>query len=254
MQLEKVHFKNYKMEKIPKQQIYLHHTVSNPKQNAKDIINYWKSLNNYVNTVFIIDKNGSIIQLYNEEYWSWHLGLKVQDFKNFNVKYTNLNALSIGIELVNSGPVEYRNKKFYPNSFKTNSEITEENVVVYDRPFKKQIMYEAYSKEQINSLNLLLTSLTNTYNIPDNYNESIWDLDVNAFKGVPGIYTHNSVRLDKSDVHPDPNLILMLKNLKPKPIIIPPKPVVFTDKHDKHVKLVNFLTELGWNKKIYNDN
>lgn len=212
------------------------------------------SLGNYINTAFIIDKDGTIIQLYDEKYWSWHLGLKTNDFKNFNVKYTNLNALSIGIELVNSGSLEYKNKKFYPNSFKTNSEILEENVVIYNKPFKKELMYEAYTKEQINSLNLLLISLTDTYNIPKTYDEAIWDLDINAFKSVPGIYTHNSVRSDKSDVHPDPNLILMLENLKPKPIIIPPKPIIFTEKYDRHVELVNYLTQLGWNKNIYNDN
>jgi len=45
------------------------------------------------------------------------------------------------------------------------------------------------------------------------YNESIWDIDLFALKNEKGIYTHNSVRRDKSDVYPCPRLIEMLKNL-----------------------------------------
>jgi len=41
----------------------------------------------------------------------------------------------------------------------------------------------------------------------------IWTIDKDAFNNVKGIYTHNSVRKDKSDIYPCPRFIDMLKNL-----------------------------------------
>jgi hypothetical protein len=52
------------------------------------------------------------------------------------------------------------------------------------------------------------------YNIPLNYHEDIWDVTPRALKGEPGVYTHNSVRFDKTDISPQPNMIAMLKGLE----------------------------------------
>jgi len=51
------------------------------------------------------------------------------------------------------------------------------------------------------------------YNIPLDYNEDVWDVTTRALSGEPGLYTHVSVRYDKSDVYPDPRLIEMWKGL-----------------------------------------
>jgi hypothetical protein len=51
------------------------------------------------------------------------------------------------------------------------------------------------------------------YNIPLTYNPDIWNTTNRAFKGEPGVYTHNSVRTDKVDVYPHHKLIEMLKSL-----------------------------------------
>ena len=41
----------------------------------------------------------------------------------------------------------------------------------------------------------------------------MWNLNEDALKGEPGIWSHTSYRPDKSDVSPQENLIKMLKNL-----------------------------------------
>jgi hypothetical protein len=41
----------------------------------------------------------------------------------------------------------------------------------------------------------------------------MWDLSNDALAGKKGVYTHVSFRTDKSDMHPQPELIEMLKNL-----------------------------------------
>ena len=102
------------------------------------------------------------------------------------------------------------NGKFYNY---VNGVIPSSMVTKLDEPFKGNLFWQKYTDEQIESTRKLVIYLCETYNIPLDYNESIWDIDLNALKNVPGIYTHNSVRRDKSDVYPCPRLIEMLKNL-----------------------------------------
>jgi hypothetical protein len=52
------------------------------------------------------------------------------------------------------------------------------------------------------------------FGIPLDYNADMWDVTNNALDGKPGIWTHNSYRTDKSDCHPQPELIKMLQTLK----------------------------------------
>jgi hypothetical protein len=41
----------------------------------------------------------------------------------------------------------------------------------------------------------------------------VWDVTARALTGQPGVYTHNSVRYDKADIFPQPELIEMWKGL-----------------------------------------
>ena len=59
----------------------------------------------------------------------------------------------------------------------------------------------------------VLVYLCDTYGISKEYFDSIFDIDKRALKGENGIFTHNSVRHDKSDIYPCPRMIEMLKNL-----------------------------------------
>ena len=41
----------------------------------------------------------------------------------------------------------------------------------------------------------------------------MWEVSKNALSAVPGLYTHNSYRKDKSDISPQSKMIEMLKSL-----------------------------------------
>jgi hypothetical protein len=41
----------------------------------------------------------------------------------------------------------------------------------------------------------------------------MWDLDNEALTGKNGVFTHVTYRADKSDMHPQPELIAMLTKL-----------------------------------------
>ena len=131
-------------------------------------------------------------------------------FKANKLPFIDLNKYSIGIELTNWGMLRQVNGKFYNY---VNGVVPSANVVELEKPFKGFKFWYRYTDEQIESTRKLVTYLCETYDIPMDYRSEIWDIDLNALKNVPGIYTHNSVRHDKFDVYPCPRLIEMLKNL-----------------------------------------
>jgi predicted GNAT family acetyltransferase len=253
-----IQFQKYFTREYRKTQIYIHHTVSPNKLHGRGIqgdLSHWNNQSFNIGTYCIIDSDGTIYQLFNSNKWSNHLGLKKSTFEKNNIPYQKLDKTSIGIELDNLGPLIWTKKGYtsyaYPHSFY----VPEDRVIDYgEKGFRGHRYYEAYTEEQIESLRLLLSSLTDDYAIPKHYNEDMWEVSQNALKGVSGIWTHTSVRRDKQDLHPQPNLIKMLKELKHKPIEPIPegKPLVFTEK-DKQIKeLENTLSQIGWRKNINN--
>jgi len=202
-------------DKVSKKQIYIHHTVSS--KNAANVIHGWNSNSERVGTAFIISDD-KIIQCYSSGQWAHHLGTKV-------AANLSLNKSSVAIEICNWGGIEKggytKNKVFVkkdPSKFYsyTGFEILPENVVDYREKWHGYRYFEKYTDVQIELLRQLLIYLCDTYSIPKDYNHDIWELCDRALSGAPGIFTHVSVRKDKSDCHPQPELIAMLKNLSKK--------------------------------------
>ena len=94
-----------------------------------------------------------------------------------------------------------------------NQEIPIEDVYVYDSPFRGSFYYQKYTDKQFESLEKLINYLVVTYNIPKDYKKDMWDISRSALSGRPGIYTHASFRKDKSDCHPQDELIEILNTL-----------------------------------------
>ncbi|NBN88579.1 MAG: hypothetical protein EBV32_05790 [Proteobacteria bacterium] len=91
--------------------------------------------------------------------------------------------------------------------------VDKSEVTWLNKPFKNHKTWHKYSDKQIESLRELLLYLGETYGISLKYNDDIFSLNTRALKGENGLFTHNSVRVDKSDVYPCPRLIEMLKGL-----------------------------------------
>lgn len=194
--------------KHEKKQIYLHHTAGGP--DAVSVAKYFDTKPERVATAFIIGANGTIVQCFSSRDWAYHLGLKEGIFKASKVPYLSLDPISIGIETCNWGPLSFKNGKYYNY---VGGEVNASNVTTLEEPYKGHKLWFTYTDAQIESLRQLVVYLCETYDIPKDYNESIWDIDVNALKGNKGIFTHNSVRKDKTDMYPCPRVIEMLKNL-----------------------------------------
>lgn len=202
---------NFFKEETKKKQIYLHHTAGNG--NAEGVFRYWASTKERVATCVAIGTNGLIAQGYSSKYWGYHLGLKKDVFSSNGVPYQSLDKLSIGVEICNWGYLKEKNGKFVNY---VGIEIPMKDVTKLDKPFKGYQFWQSYTKEQIESTKELLLYWNEIYGIPLDYNEDIWDVSKRALAAEPGVFTHNSVRKDKSDVYPHPELIEMLKSCATK--------------------------------------
>ena len=198
----------YFAETSPKTQIYLHHTAGNG--NAEGVSRYWNGNDSRIATAFIIGENGTIVQCFSSKHWAWHLGIDQEDFARNGAKYSNLNKLSVGIEVCNWGYLKKKGDKFYNYA---GGVVNPSYVTELETPYKGYKYWYKYSDAQIESLRQLVVYLCDTYDIPKDYRSEIWAIDKEAFKGNKGIFTHNSVRKDKSDMYPCPRVIEMLKNL-----------------------------------------
>lgn len=198
----------------PKTQLVLHHTVSGPGINGD--VGTWLGDTSHVGTTFIIDRDGTPYQLFSSKYWIHHLGvtkdiLQPYGFADLQSRNVLLNQGSIGFELDNWGfltkGADGKFKAAYGN-------VVDVPIQEYPNLFRGQRYYEKYTNAQIQTTGELLLYFHNKFGIPMDYNESMWNMSKDALSGKPGIWAHVSYRPDKSDLHPQPEMIEMLKSLK----------------------------------------
>lgn len=202
----------YAQDEFTKTQIFLHHTAGNsdPFATIKD----WNSdERGRIATCVVIGGgqfDGKIVQCFPSKQWAFHLGVKTSVFVDRGLQPKTLDKTSIGIEICNWGQLEKKGDKYYNYVGK---EVPAQEVCVLDKPYKGFKFYHKYSSAQIAAVKQLLQYWGPLYKIPLTYKEDIWQVTDRALKGEPGVFTHNSVRADKNDVSPQPELIQMLSTL-----------------------------------------
>lgn len=203
-----------------KKQIYLHHTVSSP--NPYNVANWWVEQHRQtgfkIATAFIIAgapdtiqatyKDGEIIQIFPHQNWAAHLGKPTQTPGTQPLSATTLHRHSIGVELCNWGYV----RRLPAGNYVTGGKAIIKQDKVLELNYRNQQHFQRYTPAQIESLRQLLLYLTATYNIPRTY-FPMFGICPEALHGQPGIFSHTSVRADKTDISPQPDIIKMLQNL-----------------------------------------
>lgn len=189
--------------------IFLHHTVGS---SARSTLNWWNDTPEHVGCAFVIDKDGTIYQAFDPQKWGYQLGVKGA---------TALEKASLGIELVSYGGLTKVGGNYYfrtsPKSPVGQVLIPEERVYKFPELHRGYEAFEKYTDQQVKSLKELLGYLIVTFKI------DISNFDPNTFeiynphvviKNLPGIWSHTTVRPDKSDIYPDPDLLKMLQDIK----------------------------------------
>jgi len=202
-------------------QIVLHHTVSGPS--VQGDVYYWENNGEKVATAFLVSRLGEIYQLYNSEFWGIHLFLNNDPFVKMENEYganydniplfrQNMEKQTIGIEIDSWGGLTQKSDGTWVNAY--NGDVSVDDVQLYDGGFRGYKGFEKYTQIQIDAVGALLRSLKEKYsNISLKYNDDMWDFSPNAMNRQEGVWTHVSYREDKSDCHPQPELITMLQSL-----------------------------------------
>lgn len=239
----------YIKTKTEKIQIVLHHTVSGGKdEDVGGDVRWWREKGERVATAFIISRGGQIFQLFNTDFWAYHLGLTGEFITSQGTTKSNkyLNERTIGIEIDSWGGLIQGTTPdgvsgWFPTIMDSDGDLQSfeprkgsqpvQNVQFYNsnngypKGFRGFKGFEKYTDAQIKAVRDLILSLQLKFDGIDlSYNEDVWDLQnkatgcwgvsKNALNGKRGVWTHVSYRDDKSDCHPQPELIEMLKNLE----------------------------------------
>lgn len=191
--------------KYKKKFIFLHHTAGG---SAQSTIDWWNTHPDHVATPYIVDRDGTIWELFNPDYWAYALGV---------TGATIIEKASIHIELVAYGWLARKDNGFIwqpqPNQIRAVPFVETEN---YSKPWRGHFHYHAYTEPQIKSLKVLLEYLAERYNISlENDYNTFYEYQPNFMARITkGVWSHTSIRKDKSDIHPQPELLAMLNSLK----------------------------------------
>lgn len=176
-----------------KKRIVLHHTAGGT---AISSINWWDRYRDHVCTPYIIDRDGTIYEVFPPQYWAYALGI--------NSSWAEKK--SIHIEICNYGWLNKINGQYYTGY---GTPISEDKVVEYNEKHRGHLYYEKYTDAQVESVMYLINYLSEKFNIEIKDVEKFWWYNKQSKKTL---ISHTTVRKDKSDIHPQPNLIQAIYN------------------------------------------
>lgn len=190
--------------------IVLHHTVSG--KGVKGDITHWLKSKFNIGTCVIVSRDGTVNQIFSSRYWAYHLGVKGYVYKRFNIPYKRWDMNSIGVELDSYGGLVKDEAGLWRTVY--GNLVDQNNVQEYPKGYRNYYAFEKYTPQQIEATRRLLVYWSELYGIPLDYHPNMWETNADALSGKAGVWSHTSFRFDKSDVHPQPELVQMLKSLK----------------------------------------
>lgn len=210
---------HYFKAEFPKKQIIWHHSAG--WDNARGMFDWWKNDKViHVATAIGITDDGTVWRGFDEKFWGASIGCKINVFQNngITLQYRNgrvinnqaLDESAVAVEVCNWGSLTEKSGKFYTW---TNHELPKEKVIELN--YKGIKYFEIYTDAEIRTLKYWTLLNAMRFDIPLDYSyEQFFTVNKKALSGEKGIYTHNSYRVDKNDVSPQPKLIEMAKTLQ----------------------------------------
>lgn len=178
----------YYHEVTKKEQVCWHHSAGG---SAKSSVDWWNVNPDRIATPYFIDRNGDIIEVFDDKYWAYALGIKGG---------TAIEKKTIQIEMASFGWLTEKNGKYFGMG---NKEIAKENVQLYPKGWRGAKDYEKYTPQQIDSLIYLTKHLVKKHKLKIKAEKDFWLFGAKA----TGLYSHTTFRKDKSDFHPQPELV-----------------------------------------------
>lgn len=202
-------------EETNKVGVVLHHSAG--WDDARKMYRIWANDKlGRVSTAFGVTDNGEIIQGFDGvKHWGFAIYVNSKSNK-IDSKYKTrshqyfLERRYIQLEICNWGWLKKKGDKFYSWA---NVEVPADKVQVYEKGYRGAKYFEKYTDAEVEAVRNLLLWLNRTYQIPVQYNPDMFDISEKALNGGDGVWAHTSFRTDKSDIHPQPNLIDALKEV-----------------------------------------
>lgn len=198
--------------------IVLHHSVSGGSPFA--IKRYFERKS--FGTAFALGANGDFVQCFDDyNYWNWHLNMNATG-RVVHPRYENyLAKTSVGVEICNYGALTKDSEGFkttYGNLVDIDKIIDYKEIYGSNYLFRGKQYYERYTDEQIKSLEIWIKDMIEINNLDLSndlrpIDETWFEFYLEACKGEYALFTHTNVRRDKSDLHPQPEIIEMLKRI-----------------------------------------
>ncbi len=214
-----------------KNQIVLHHTVSDPFSAVGDV-NSFLGNPQRIATCEIIGYDGTINKLFQTNMSGAHLGIKEAQLKKSFEDYKTRNHLldihSIAIEIDSWGGLVLGNGKQVqfgikadgtPNMAKTDNgrfynaygRTVSDKLEIVEISWRGYKYFQKYGDAQIEALEELLPIMCKANNIQSyGLKDGNFDVRMDALRGVSGVFSHSNYRADKSDLYPDNRIVQIL--------------------------------------------
>jgi hypothetical protein len=201
-------------------QIYLHHTAGHQRTDKGEktvrTFNNRALANNYGSTHAVIDANGHLEELIPWDYIAYGQGIK-----GSKIHY---NTVGMSIEIMALGyfkTLSKDKKTWYRDSTSCPADQCAPGVDynLKDIKYKGYQVYQKYTNAQIQGTIKWVKQWMAFFNISFKFDQDAYDnmfpskgnLSPKATSGKPGVYSHNSVHLTKSDIYPDKELVKAFK-------------------------------------------
>jgi len=177
--------------------IAIHHTVGG---SARSTFDYWKGNVEQVGTAYIIDRDGTIYEIFEPAAWAWQFGLKWPSVDKiaFEKRFIGIEIASEG-GLVESGGQLYSFGTVSPKTLKARAEAFD-----CGKDYRGFRYFDKYEPAQITALGLLVNWLCDEFRVERQVPADPLEFRGEALKRFNGIIGHTMVRLDKTDPLPDP--------------------------------------------------
>lgn len=190
---------HYMREETEKDLIVLHFTAGSTASGA---VAAWTATHARVATAYVVDVDGTIYELFDPRYWAYHLGIRGATSQNFRHE-----RRSIGIEIVNVGPLRERDGALYwwPNDFRTRWCGLEETTRYVTRTYRGFDHYAAYTAAQQGVLPPLIAYLRSRFTVPKRLPARAQRDVADAggyYRDFRGVAAHQNYRADKFDAGP----------------------------------------------------
>lgn len=184
--------------------IVLHFTAGSSAEGA---VSHWKAQSERIGTAYVISESGIIHEVFEPRAWAYHLGVSSQRDRNGDLVGPRHDQRSIGIEIVNRGPLRRRGDElfwWFRDWATFYCKFSDRDRFVQGG-FRGETYWASFTDAQYRALSSLVPDLCVEHGIPFELPPDTKRLSFDLhgfFKDFKGVAAHQNFRSDKTDVGP----------------------------------------------------